>query len=333
MPTNKRPDFDVKQLTQMQWYLGTEMVEDYLDGHLSRRSMLKRVLYITGSSAAAAALLSACGVPAAAPTAAPAPTAAQPNTAVPPGPPVSPAKNPVLGVAATDPAVEGNAVSYDTDIKVSAYLARPKAAGSYPGIVVIHENRGLTDHIRDVARRLAKAGFIAVAPDLVSRGGGTDTVGPDKVPGWLGNAKEEDLVKDMNGAVDFLEKQPGLLAGKLGVMGFCYGGGQTIQLAAANSKIKAAVPYYGPVPSAPLKPIEGTNAAIFAVYGALDNRVNGTAPALEEAMKKAGKPFDKKQYADANHAFNNDTGGSYNEAAAVAAWADTLAWFNKYLKG
>jgi carboxymethylenebutenolidase len=196
--------------------------------------------------------------------------------------------------------------------------------------VVIHENRGLTDHIKDVARRVAKAGYIALAPDLASRAGGTDKVPTDQVTGYFANAKPEDLVKDLNASVSFLEQQQGLKAGKLGVVGFCFGGGYTLRLAGANPKLVAAVSYYGPVPT-PLTLVTSTNAAILGQYGALDQRVNAGIPDLEKAMKDAGKTYEKKIYDGANHAFNNDTGASYNETAAVAAWKETLAWFDKYL--
>jgi carboxymethylenebutenolidase len=330
--SNKKRDLPkLDSLNEMQVYLGTEMIDDYLHGQLSRRRMLARLIYICGGAGGAATLLTACGQPInqPTPTSAPKPTEAPKPTAAPASAPVvSP-----LSVAANDPAIEATSVTFDSDTKVSGYLARPKSAsGNLPGVIVIHENRGLNDHIRDVARRLAKAGYIALAPDLVSRGGGTDALGADKVPGWLSQAKPEDLVKDMSAGVDFLQKQTGVNADKIGVVGFCFGGSQTIHLAAANAKIKAAVPYYGPVPKT-LKPIGETNAAILAHYGGTDQRVNGTIPDIENAMKDAKKIYEKKIYDGAGHAFNNDTGGSYNEKAAVEAWTATLAWFDKYLKG
>lgn len=345
MPNNPRPHVPIESFNQMQIYLGTEMIEDWQEGQLTRRKMLKRLIYICGSSAGAAALLSACGQPVnapptAAPTAAPKPTdAPKPTEAAKPAEATKPAAQPtpaptratpgILHVPPTDPAIDGKEVTYDSDVKLSGYLAKPTAAGSYPGVIVIHENRGLNDHIRDVARRLAKAGFIALAPDLVARGGGTASVGDDKVPGWLSQAKPEDLFKDMGTAVEFLEKQ-GIAAGKIGVVGFCFGGAQTIQLAVSNPKIKAAVPYYGPTPKT-IKPFAETNAAIFAQYGGNDQRVNSTIAELENGMKGANKTFDKKIWDGAGHAFNNDRGAAYNEQVAVDAWKITLDWFKKYL--
>lgn len=382
------------ELNQMQRYLGEETIEDYQQGQMTRRRMLRRLVLICGSSAAAASLLAACGDATAtlAPTtAAPtraasttaaataAPTTAASTTAAattaasttraattaasaattaagttsaagttaaaggttaaaggttvagspPPAPTPGQAKGP-LTVAATDPAIEGTEVSFPSDgTTVSGYLARPKAPGTYPGVIVIHENRGLNDHIRDVARRLAKEGYIALAPDLVSRGGGTTSLGFDRVPAFLSQAKPDDLVKDLNAGVAYLEKQTGIKPDKFGVTGFCFGGAYTMRLAATNPKIAAAVPYYGVTPE-PASQMSATNAAILAQYGGTDARVNATIPALEQAM--AGKTFQKKLYDGAGHAFNNDTGGSFNEKVAVDAWKETLGWFSKYLK-
>jgi carboxymethylenebutenolidase len=115
------------------------------------------------------------------------------------------------------------------------------------------------------------------------------------------------------------------------VVGFCFGGGYTLRMAAANPKLAAAVSYYGPVPD-PASQMSTTNAAILGQYGGNDTRVNSTVPGLEKVMQESGKTFEKRVYDGANHAFNNDTGQNYNEAAAVAAWKETLAWFDKYLK-
>jgi carboxymethylenebutenolidase len=323
-------------------------------------------LGICGSAAAAAALLAACGegpattaaptagaappttppqpttppsaaapttaAAAAASTAAPATAApAAPTTAATAQPAAGGAKSP-LSVPADDPDVTASEVTFQGDGEIKGYLARPKAEGTYPGVIVIHENRGLNDHIRDVARRLAKAGYVALAPDLASRGGGTAQVGADKITGFFANAKPEELVSDLNAAVDFLGQQTGVQADKYGVVGFCFGGAYTLRLAAANPKIAAAVPYYGVTPD-PASQMSATNAAILGQYGGNDSRVNGTIPALEQAMQASGKTYEKRIYDGANHAFNNDTGQNYNETAAVTAWKETLAWFDKYLKG
>jgi carboxymethylenebutenolidase len=131
--------------------------------------------------------------------------------------------------------------------------------------------------------------------------------------------------------VDFLTQQDGVNPDKVGVVGFCFGGAYTLRLAAANPKIAAAVPYYGVTPD-PASQMANTNAAIMGQYGSDDARVNGTIPALEETLTGAGKTFEKHIYEGAGHAFNNDTGARYNEAAAVQAWQRTLDWFTAHLQ-
>lgn len=365
---NRRPVRE-DELNQMQWYLGEETVEDWEDGLISRRAMLKRLIVICGGSAAAATVLAACGVPAATPpaalstmigtsapeattaaTEAPSPTA-EPTTAPTEAPTKTPAATAtttsepaasqvatsaatsggaVLSVPANDPAIAVSDVTYDSETKITAYLARPAIEGAFPGIIVIHENRGLTDHIKDVARRLAKAGYVALAPDLASRMGGTASMAADQVAGTLGSASPEQLVADLNAGVAFLTTTAGVNEEKVGVVGFCFGGAYTLRLAAANPKVAAAVPYYGVTPE-PASQLANTNAAIMGQYGGTDTRVNNSIPALEDAMKAAGKTFEKHIYEGAGHAFNNDTGQRYNEAAAVQAWQRTLDWFAKYL--
>lgn len=350
MVIRQREPVALEQLNQMQLYLGEEMIDDYHTGELTRRQMLRRVLRICGSAAAAAVLLAACGEgqPAAPapttgatpPTPLPASTAlpatAQPAATVQPSAPAATAQPQPgaapLSVPATDPAVTGSDVTFQGDAAISGYLAQPVAEGSYPGVIVIHENRGLTDHIRDVARRLAKAGYVALAPDLASRAGGTASVGADQITGFFANATPEELVSDLNAAVVYLGQQKSVRAGSYGVVGFCFGGAYTLRLAAANPAITAAVCYYGVTPQ-PASQLSTTNAAILGQYGGNDARVNSTIPALEAALQSGGKIFKKQIYEGANHAFNNDTGQNYNETAAVAAWAETLSWFEQYLKG
>lgn len=282
----------------------------------------------TAAGTTAAGATTAAGTTAAGTTAAGATTAAGGTTAAAQATPAQ-AKGPLV-VAANDPAVTAQNVTYQGDTQIFGYLAKPSAAGTYPGVIVIHENRGLTDHIRDVARRLAKAGYITLAPDLASRNGGTDKVPTDQVTGYFANAKPEDLVKDLNSSETYLESVAGVKAGKYGVVGFCFGGGMALRFAAANPKIAAAVPYYGPVPS-PVSQMASTQAAILGQYGGTDTRVNAGIPDLEKTLKDAGKTYEKKIYDGAGHAFNNDTGAAFNETAAVQAWTATLDWLKKYL--
>ncbi len=372
MASKNRQPVPEDALNQMQWYLGEETIEDYQDGLVSRRGMLKRLIVICGGSAAAATILTACGVPVNAPppastpastTVAPtivaaateaptpigtnavteadaavatagaiaptAPVTTAPATTPPPAATHGQAKGP-LSVPEDDAAVQGSDVTFPGDVELMGYLAKPAAAGTYPGVIVIHENRGLTAHIKDVSRRLAKAGYVALAVDLVSRAGGSASTAFDQIAGILSQAKPEDLVKDLGAGVDYLLAQEGVKQGKVGVVGFCFGGAYTLRLAAANTKVGAAVSYYGPAPQ-PLEQMANTEAAILGQYGSNDARVNGTIPDMEKVLADAGKTFSKNTYEGANHAFNNDTGANYNEAAAVQAWQATLDWFKANL--
>ena len=212
---------------------------------------------------------------------------------------------------------------------ISAYLAKPKGDGPFPIVLVCHENRGLTDHIKDVTRRVAKAGYAALGVDLLSREGGTPKVGAN-APGVLGNVPPQRFVDDFRAGLAYMQGQSFARKDRAGMVGFCFGGGVTWRCAEDIADLKAAVPYYGPNP--PLENVVKIQAAVLAMYGALDQRIDAGIPDIENAMKQNGKTFEKIIYPNANHAFNNDTGASYNADAAKDAWAKTLAWFEKYLK-
>jgi carboxymethylenebutenolidase len=336
----------IDSVNDIQRYLGEEMIEQHREGALSRREMFSRLVAICGTAAAASALLAACGddggaasttsttTGSAATTAVPATTAATATTAAPTAtlastPQTTAGSGAVLSVAETDPAVKGEDVTFPGAAgTVFGYVARPVGgtAVKRPGVIVIHENTGLTAHIKDVSRRLAKAGYVALAVDLVSRQGGTAKV-TTGVSGALGQLSGADAVADMNAGVTYLESQPDY-NGKLGITGFCYGGGMVLRFAANQTKVKAAVPYYGTPPD-PVSQMSNTAAAILAHYGATDTRVNGSIAGLETSI--AGKTFEKRVWDGAGHAFNNDTGGAYNASVAVRAWTDTLSWFARYL--
>ena len=339
----------IESVNDIQRYLGEEAIENHRDGAISRREMFTRLVAICGTAAAASAFLAACGDDGAASTtsstsggaattaapvttSAPATTAATATTAssgLASTPPTTKGSGAVLSVAADDPAVKGEDVTFPGAAgTVLGYVARPagSAVVKRPGVIVIHENTGLTAHIKDVTRRLAKAGYLAVAVDLASRQGGTGKVGTG-ITGALSGLSGAEAVADMNAGVTYLETQTDY-NGKLGITGFCYGGGMVLRFAANQTKVKAAVPYYGTPPS-PETQMANTAAAILAHYGATDSRVNASIPLLEANI--AGKTYDKRVWDGVGHAFNNDTGGSYNESVAVRAWTDTLSWFAKYL--
>jgi carboxymethylenebutenolidase len=328
MADSKRAGVSLNQLSRIQLYMGQELIERYEAGLLSWRKMLRGLILVGGSAAAAAAFLAASSGP---------DSGASPGFKLPPGFPeikMQPPTGPLV-VKEGDPALETGMVTFSSDTEVRGYLARPKASQSgetYPGVIVIHEMNGMSDHIKDVARRVAKAGYIALAPDLVSRWGGTGDLSFEQVVGLLANAKPAELLKDLDAGVAFLEQQPGIKAGKIGVVGFCFGGGYTLNLAAHNPKIQAAVCYYGVTPQ-PAEQMANTNAAILSHYASTDQRVNATVPELERVLQEHGKTFVKHVHEGVVHAFNNDTVANFfNEAAAVTAWGETLAWFDKYLK-
>jgi carboxymethylenebutenolidase len=239
---------------------------------------------------------------------------------------------PGIRVPENDPAIEAAMVSFPSGATtVVAYLARPKGAGPFPGVLVCHENRGLVEHAKDVTRRLGKAGFAALGVDLMSAQGGTDKVtDPAQIPGVLGNTPPETFVAWFQAGLAYLQGLAYVQKANIGMVGFCFGGGMTWRVATKTPSLKAAVPYYGPNP--PLEDVPGIQAAVLAIYGGNDTRINAGIPAIEDAMKKANKTFEKIIYDGANHAFNNDTGANYKADAAVDAWAKMLAWFAKYLK-
>jgi carboxymethylenebutenolidase len=234
-------------------------------------------------------------------------------------------------VSPDDPAISVQTVEFPSadGAMVFGYMAGPAAPGTYHGVVVIHENRGLVPHIQDIVRRYAKSGFVAVAPDLVSREGGTDNLDPAQVPGALGNADPSRLADDAIAAGSFLRAQDGVQPDAHGITGFCFGGGVAWLTATRDDALGAAVPYYGPPP--PLDAATHIKAASLGLYGELDQRITGSIPNMEAALTTAGVPHQFVVYPGANHAFFNDTAASYNAEAAADAWPRTLAWFREYL--
>jgi carboxymethylenebutenolidase len=219
-------------------------------------------------------------------------------------------------------------VVYAGDDQMNAYIARPKQDGKYPGVIVVHENRGLNPHIEDVTRRMALAGYLAIAPDALSPQGGTPA-DADKAREMI---QKVDAVRNVNNfvkAIDFARSRPDC-SGKVGAVGFCWGGRMANQLAVSASTLNATVAYYGSQPAA--EGVPQIKAAVQLHYASLDERINAGIPAYEEALKKAGVTYELYMYEDAQHAFNNDTAPTrYNEAAAKLAWERTLAFFKKHL--
>ena len=307
-------------MNDFQQYLLDEFVEDYRDGRMHRREFVVKVIGICGGLAAASGLFSSVGLsPAEVADAQAMPRLEQ-----------TPAN--AVTVSPDDPAISVSDVEFPaTDgTTISGYLAVPSASGTYAGIVVIHENRGLLEHHKDVVRRYAKAGFAAVAPDLLSRDGGTGSLNPDDIPGIISKPDPQRHVMDATAAGAFIQGQDGVRSDAHGLTGFCFGGGVTWRTIAQDQSVLAAIPFYGPPPQPP-DTVSHTRAATLAFYGELDTNITASAPTMMAVLDTAGVPHDSKIYPGAQHAFFNDTSDRYNQDAATDAWMRALAWFHQYL--
>ncbi len=232
----------------------------------------------------------------------------------------------------TDPDIHAEYITYPSPQghgNVRAYLVKPVGAeGKLPAVVVVHENRGLNPYIEDVARRVAKAGYLAIAPDgLTSKGGypGND----DKGRELQQQVDPEKLMNDFFAAVDYVTADE-RTTGKTGIVGFCYGGGVANAAAVARPDLAAAVPFYGRQPKA--QDVPRINAPLLLHYAEHDPGVDQGWPAYEAALKANGKTYEAYFYPGTNHGFHNDTTPRYDEQAAALAWRRTLAWFERYLK-
>ncbi len=231
----------------------------------------------------------------------------------------------------TDPDIRADYVRYPSPEghgQVRGYLVRPaKAQGPAPGIVVVHENRGLNPYIEDVARRVAKAGFVALAPDGLSSVGGYPG-NDDKGRELQQQVDPQKLMNDFFAAIEYLRASD-LTTGKIGITGFCYGGGVANAAAVAYPDLAAAVPFYGR--QAKPEDVPRIQAPLLLHFAETDPNVNATWPAYEQALKAAGKTYEAHVYPGTNHGFHNDSTPRYDEAAAKLAWDRTIAWFRRYL--
>lgn len=293
-------------------YLTGEVGEDWADGIISRREALRRLALLGLSVSSAVALLEACAPagqtagPGASATASPSAAASLASVA------------PISGAAITFPG---------PSVELRGFFA-PAAGDVRGGMLVVHENRGLNDHIRSVASRLAGDGYAALAIDLLSEEGGSEALAEGEVQAALSAASTERLVGDMRAGLDELERRAP--NAKLGAIGFCFGGGMVWALLdAGDPRLAAAIPFYGPAPSSP--DFSETTAAVLGVYAELDGRVNASRPAAEAALTAAGLEHEMKVYPGVDHAFFNDTGARYDATQAAAAYADVLDWLARYL--
>ncbi|MGV9334657.1 dienelactone hydrolase family protein [Nocardia sp. NPDC003726] len=295
-------------MTPLQRYIAEEIAADHADGLLPRREALRRLGLLGLGATAAAALLAAC---------------ANSDTPITDSTPTSPSTPP--GSAAALPT---SAVTFagPRGTLQAAWAAAPQPRG---GVLVIHENKGLTDHIRSVAGRFAGAGYSALAVDLLSARGGTATfTDPAEATAELSRIPQDQLVADLRAGLDELGRR--VEGKKLGTTGFCFGGGLTwLLLASGPSPLAAATPFYGPFPDN--GDLSASKAAVLGVYAAADARVNASRPAAEAALARSGNPHQIFTAPDADHAFFNDTGQRYNATAATEVWRRVLDWYGTYL--
>lgn len=308
-------------------YLCEEVGIDHADGHITRREAMRRLTLLGLTAAAASTLLAACSKDPATPGATGATGAAGGGAAGAGGGTSGSGGGAGSGgasaglptTAITFPGAEGRTLQ-------GAFATHPAPTGS---ILVIHENKGLLDHHRSVAGRFAENGYAALAIDLLSAEGGTAALGDAaNATAALGKITPERFIADMRSGLDELAKRtPGK---KLGVIGFCFGGGMSWRLAAAKDpRLAAAIPFYGPLPEG--ADFTGVQTGVLGVFAEKDTRVNASLEPAKAALEKAGVPHEIVVYPGVDHAFFNDTGPRYDATQASAAFAKSLAWFGKYL--
>ena len=279
-----------------------ELYDDFTHRHLDRRLFLEQVTKLVGSSALAMSLMAALRSD--------------------------------YARAATVPVGDPRLVTQHVAMPggsgaVKAYLARPKGDAKLPGVVVIHQNRGLNPHIEDVTRRVALEGYIALGVDCMSVLGGTPA-DEDKAMKEFANLKADVATAELAQAVSYVKGRPDV-TGKIGTIGFCWGGGMVNRLAEASPDLTSGIAFYGVAP--PLDQVSKIKATLLLNYAGLDERVNGTRPGYEEALKTAKVNYTIEVYPNVNHAFFDDTAGErYNADAAKLAWERAKAFFAKTLK-
>jgi len=298
-------------MTPLQRYIAEEIATDHADGLIGRREALRRLGMLGVGATAAVALLAACSS-----------GGDQANSA-------STGSTPAASPPGASGAVAATAITFpgpgDRQLQaVWAAAAQPRGS-----VLVIHENKGLTDHIRSVTGRFAGAGYSALAVDLLSELGGTAAfTDPAAATAELGKIAPEQFIGDLRAGIAELERRvPGK---KVGATGFCFGGGLVwLLLAAGTPKLAAATPFYGPFPEN--GDLSGSKAAVLGIYAARDERVIASRPTAEAALDRAGLTHEIYVAPNADHAFFNDTGPRYNPTAAAEAWRRVLDWYGTYL--
>ena len=277
------------------------IVDEYKSEKLDRRGFLNRIIALTGTYAAAHLLLEQTGL----------------------------AQTVVSDKESKKANVDSSTVSYKNgNVNLSGYLSKPMKKGKYPAILVIHENRGLNEHTRDVARRFAAAGYVALAADALSRKGGTGSFAtPEKAREAFSSLVMTEVMSDLNAGLGFLNAHENVKKGKLASIGFCWGGARSFKLATEPNDLKAAIVFYGTAPTE--TELATAHCPVLGIYGETDERITSKVPEVAAAMKKLKKSYEHKIYPGAAHAFFNDTGERYNAEAAKDAWTRTLAFLKK----
>ncbi len=278
-----------------------DLHDDYSNGLLDRREFIKKLAVIAGGTAAAIALL----------------------------PLMENKYAQAQVVPKNDPGLYVENIKYPGETgDVLAHFARPKGDKKLPGVIVIHENRGLNPHTEDVARRVALEGFLAIAPNALSPLGGTPE-DANEARAMMRKLDRESTLKNYLAAVKYLKTHP-QSTGKVGCTGFCWGGGVTNQVAVNSPDLKAAVPFYGRQPAS--EDVPKIKASLLLQYAGLDERINKGISEFEAALKKSSVDYKIFMYEGAGHAFFNDTSSRYHEEAANLAWGRTIAFFKQKLK-
>jgi carboxymethylenebutenolidase len=284
-----------------------QMLQEYRDGKISRREFIQKTVILTGSLAAATSFVDLL---------------------------ISPVAHSAQ-VDPNDPALISGDVKFNsTDgASIGAYVTRPKGDARRPAIIVVHDNGALDDHNRDIGRKLAKAGYVAIVPDLLSRQGGTASFSNrEETAKAISKVEDDTITKDLTGAIGYVKGQSFVQADRIGVVGFCWGGARALLFTTRSKDLAASVIYYGDSPRN-LEDVKNITASVLGHYGETDERITSGVPKLEEAMKKYGKSFEYKIYPGTGHGFNSDNRPDrYRPEAAKEAWERTLEFFNKNLK-
>lgn len=287
------------------------LIHLYEDGAMNRRELISRLTRYTGSAAAAIAAVESAGV-------AEAQTASCPAG---------------VQVAENDPAVLSQTIPIHGEggpLFVYQSLPRDYAVAPLPAVLVVHENRGLNEHIKNVTRRVAKAGYVAIGVDLLSRQGGTERFpDPEQALAAYNRTRPEERREDLLSALFTIRDQRYVRRDRIGAVGFCAGGGNVFDLAVTTDQLAAAVVFYGTPPSADR--IANLQAPLLGIFGEADRGLTGQVPAMLTALQSGQKPYELHIYQGARHAFHNDTSPQYDAGAACDAWSKTLGFFSRHL--